>query len=413
MMYGLIGRTLKHSFSKEIHEKLGYGYELKELEPDELEHFFEKKDFKGINVTIPYKEAVIKYLDETDESVKEIGACNTIVNKNGRLFGYNTDFSGAKSLIMRQNVPVKGKKALILGTGGTSKTYHAVLKSLGAKEIYKVSRNPENGEISYEQAYKEHSDASIIANTTPVGMYPGTDSSPIEADKFPQLSLVADAVYNPLRTMLVQSAERLSVKSSGGLYMLAAQAVYAAELFGKCGASDSVINDIYNALLKEKRNIVLIGMPGVGKSTIAGMLDKSFTDTDAEIEKKYYMSPKDIILKYGEPDFRKKESEIIKELSLKNGIVIATGGGAVLNEENVINLKKNGVIIYLNAPLERLKASSDRPLSKDVNMLADIYNKRKGIYAAACDISISADGSPEDTLKNVTEALKIYENTCN
>jgi shikimate dehydrogenase len=308
MKYGLIGKTLKHSFSKDIHERLGYEYSLKELAPEELDTFFKKKDFSAINVTIPYKEAVIKYLNEIDPAVLQIGACNTIINKNGRLFGYNTDFSGARALILRQNIPIQGKKALILGTGGTSKTYYHVLKSLGAAKIKKVSRTPANEEISYDEAYSRCSDAEIIINTTPVGMFPNTDASPIDPSRFPQLSLVVDAIYNPLRTELVLKARQHSVKSSGGLYMLVSQAVFASELFEKVKADEKTITNIYHTLLKEKRNTVFIGMPGVGKSTIARLIGGNYIDTDKEIEKKYLMSPKDIILKYGEKNSEKKKA---------------------------------------------------------------------------------------------------------
>lgn len=403
MNYGLIGKTLKHSFSKEIHEQLGYDYELTETAPEELDDFFQKRDFKGINVTIPYKESVMKYLDEIDENAKNIGACNTIINKNGKLYGYNTDFCAAKSLIEKQNIPVQGKKAIILGTGGTSKTYYHALKALNIGEASKVSRTPKNGEISYEEALS--SNADIIINTTPVGMYPNTNAIPINPRLFPQLSLVVDAVYNPLRTNLVLEAQKRSVKAVGGLYMLAAQGVYAAELFGKCKAEQPLIDKIYNSLASQKRNIVLIGMPGVGKSTMAELLSKNFYDTDKEIEKKYGMPPHEIIEKYGVENFRLKESEIIEELSPKNGLVIATGGGAILKEKNVLSLKKNGLLVYLNAPLERLNATNDRPLSKNRQMLESLYNERKDIYTSVCDISVDASGSVDETFKNLKEAL--------
>lgn len=410
MKYGLIGKTLKHSFSKEIHERLGYEYELKELSFEELDEFFEKKDFAAINVTIPYKQTVIKYLDEIDFTVSKIGACNTIVNKNGKLFGYNTDYLGAKALIQRQRVSVKGKKALILGTGGTSKTYFHVLRDLGAAEIHKVSRTPKNDEISYDEAYTKHSDAQVIANTTPVGMFPNTDAAPIEPQSFPQLSLVVDAIYNPLRTELIIKAREHSVKSSGGLYMLVAQAVFASELFGKAEASEALICKLYGELLKEKLNIVLIGMPGVGKSTIARLLDEEYIDTDTEIENIYSASPGEIIEQYGEELFRQRESDIIKSISDKNGTIIATGGGVPLMVENVRNLKKNGVVVYLEAPLERLTSTDSRPLSKNPEMLGKLYAQRKDIYASSCDISVCAAGSIENTLKNTKEATENYEN---
>lgn len=413
MQYGLIGRTLKHSFSREIHEKLGYSYSLTELEPEDLDEFFKKRAFCGINVTIPYKETVIPYLDYIDESAEKIGACNTIVNKNGKLYGYNTDFYAAKLLIERKQKNIKNKKALILGTGGTSKTYNHVLKALGVNEIFKVSRHPSENEISYEEAYSKHSDAALIVNTTPVGMFPKVHAAAVDLTKFNNLILVVDAIYNPLKTELLYQAESMNIPCAGGLYMLCAQAVLASEFFGCVKADLDLIDKIYTDILKSKRNIVLIGMPGSGKSTIAAQLSDNYTDTDVLIEKEYGMTPKDILTQLGEGNFRQKESHIIESISLQNGLVIATGGGAVLRQENIKNLKRNGIIVYLNASLERLQPTDSRPLSQNEEMLKRIYEQRKEIYSSACDISVSADGSISETVDNLKEALIAYENTCN
>lgn len=409
MKYGLIGNPLGHSFSKEVHEMLGYEYNLKELKSDELDLFFKEKEFLGINVTIPYKEKVIPCLDYFDESARKIGSCNTIVNKDGKLCGYNTDYLGARAMIERKTTIVK--KALVLGTGGTSKTFCRVLKDMGADKIYVVSRTPKENQISYEDAYENYNDCDVVVNTTPVGMFPNVEKSPLDLQNFKNLSLVVDAVYNPLKTELVIQAEKLGINSCGGLYMLIAQAVYASELFGKNKAEKSLIEKIYNNILNKKRNVVLIGMPGSGKTTIASKLDKNYIDTDIEINNKYKISPCDMIKEYGEKYFRDKESEVIKNFSGVCSKVIATGGGAVLKEENVKELKRNGILIYIDVPLEKLKPTDDRPLSSSQSMLEKMYFERNEIYKSVSDLRIESNYNADDTTKKIKEALN-DENTC-
>ena len=305
-----------------------------------------------INVTIPYKQTVIPYLDEIDEAAKMIGAVNTIVNKDGKLYGYNTDFYGMTALIEKNGMSLKNKKVVILGSGGTSKTSLAVAEFLGAKEILKVSRSAKDGSITYSELYENHTDADVIINTTPVGMFPDIFASPIDIEKFQQLSGVIDAVYNPLSTVLVSKAKKLGISSDCGLYMLTAQAVKAYEIFTDSTADDALCDRIFSEVLSEKKNIVLTGMPGSGKSTtgkiLAEKLGREFIDTDEEIRKKTGIEISDYFERCGEKEFRSLETEVIKAISSKSGIVIATGGGAILKEENIDALKMNGTVYFLD-----------------------------------------------------------------
>ena len=403
MEYGLIGRTLKHSFSVEVHKQFEYKYELKELEPEALESFFKERNFKGINVTIPYKTDVIKYLDEIDDYAEEIGAVNTVVNRGGKLKGYNTDIFGMMKMIEKTGVTLKDKRVLILGTGGTSKTAFFVAKKMGAREIAKVSRTPKEKEISYKEAEKNGDKWDIIINTTPCGMYPNSNNTPVNIDKFPNLEGVFDMIYNPLRTELVLKAQERKIPACGGLYMLVSQGVIAAEKFLDKTFDDEVTDKIYKGIVNEKLNIVLTGMPGSGKSTIAKMLGE-YVDTDALIEEKNGKKCGEIIKENGEVFFRGEESKIIKELSVKNGMIISTGGGAVLRDENIRNLKKNGIIIYLDAPLERLVETASRPLSDTREKLEKMYKERMPVYEKTCDEIIDAGGTAEETLRKVREA---------
>ena len=353
MEYGCIGEKLGHSFSKIIHNKLtDYDYELKEIAKADLKKFMTQKDFRAINVTIPYKEDVIPFLDEIDKTAKVIGAVNTVVNKNGKLYGYNTDFSGLNALISKNNIEIKNKKVLILGSGGTSKTANAVANYLGAKEVYRVSRNGGQGLITYKEAYQNHSDTEIIINTTPCGMYPKIGVSAVEIEKFPKLEAVVDAVYNPLSSALVVDAKDKGIKAVGGLYMLVAQAVFAAELFLDVKFDIRENDRIFREIEAEKQNIVLIGMPGCGKTTVgkelAKAINKEFIDTDEEIVKREGISIPEIFKALGEAGFRKIESEIIKDVAARQGLVIATGGGAVLKDENTKLLKGNGIVFFLD-----------------------------------------------------------------
>ncbi|MCR5845884.1 MAG: shikimate dehydrogenase, partial [bacterium] len=331
MRFGLIGERLGHSYSKEIHERLGeYAYELIELSSVELGRFMERADFDGINVTIPYKRAIIPYLDAIDESAEHIGAVNTVVKRDGKLIGYNTDFAGMRSLIAHAGIDVDGKDALILGTGGTSRTAQAVLESMGAKRIDKVSRRFGEGVLTYEQALTERLGTQIIVNATPVGMYPNSDASPIDISAFPQLEGVIDAIYNPLRTNMVLDAQRKGARACGGLYMLVAQAIHASAIFLDRKADEGEIDRIYRELVSEKRNIVLIGMPSSGKTLIGGMLaqrlGKELLDTDELIMERTGKAPSELIGRLGENGFRNIEGEIVIEVASAAGKIIATGG---------------------------------------------------------------------------------------
>jgi len=415
MEYGLIGEHLSHSFSAVIHKKIAsYSYELKEVSPEELSGFMQEKAFKGINVTIPYKQAVIPYLDEIDETARQIGAVNTVVNRGGKLYGYNTDYYGMRELAEKIGVPLANKKVLILGTGGTSHTARAVANSLGAGEILTVSRHSSNDCITYEDAYNHHTDAEYIINTTPLGMFPyedGSDhhkASPIDVSLFPNLQGVLDAVFNPLRTNLICEARMHGIAAEGGLYMLVAQAVVAAEKFLDTEFDKSIIQKIYNELRSEKENIVLIGMPGCGKSTVgkklALALGRPFVDLDDEIVKKSHMTIPEIFERYGQTIFRQMEADIIrKKIASKSGAIIATGGGAILRNDNVLRLMRNGKLFFLDRPIENIRPTPDRPLAMDYNALKQRYDERYPRYCEVADCHIMTSENIDDTVSKIKE----------
>ncbi len=412
MEYGCIGKKLGHSFSAVIHAKLGdYDYRLCELTETELTEFMTKKDFKGINVTIPYKEAVIPFLDHIDESAKKIGAVNTIVNRNGVLTGYNTDFYGMTELLKRGKVELADKNVFILGTGGTSKTARAVAKSLGARKIDVVSRNPQDGEISYDEMYNKANGVEAIINTTPVGMFPNPDASAVDPEKFPNLGGAADAVYNPLTTEFIGRARACGANAVNGLYMLVAQAAKAAELFFNDKTMTEKTDRVFSEIYKEKLNIVLIGMPGSGKTTIgkivANTLGREFYDTD-----EVFVNENGEIADYfkvnGEKAFRDKESEIIAELGAKNGLVIATGGGAVLREENVKHLKQNGLVIFLDRDVENIVPTSDRPLGSDREAIQKRYDERYPIYSSVGDITVDSNRDVNTVADDIIKKFSGY-----
>ena len=408
MKYGLIGEKLGHSFSKPIHEKIGgYEYEIKEIVAQDLDGFMKERAFSGINVTIPYKTQVIPYLDYIDPIAEKIGAVNTISNRVNRLYGYNTDFFGMKMLIEKQDFDFTGKKVVVLGSGGTSRTAVAVCESFGAKEIVVVSRK---GEVNYSNLYTFHADADYIINTTPVGMYPDNLSSPVDLSFFKKLKGVTDVVYNPLKTRLCLEAVDRGIKAEGGLYMLAAQAVFACEKFLDSSLDiKKVTDEVFGEILSEKRNIVLIGMPGSGKTTIGKALSertgKSFIDTDEMIAETHGVIS-DIFAQKGEECFRSIETEKVKEASLKNGTVIATGGGAVLRRENIEALRQNGDIFFLNRPLEDIIPTADRPLSSDRAALEKRFKERYDIYKASADYEIQIDGNVENAVSRIMEKLR-------
>ena len=397
--YGCIGKKLTHSFSKEIHAKLAdYDYDLIELTEEKIASFFEKKEFAAINVTIPYKQTVIPYLDSISTIAERIGAVNTIVNKDGKLYGYNTDYYGMKALIEKAGIELKCKKVLVLGTGGTSKTARVVAADMGASQILVVSRSEAEGYITYAEAVRAHGDADVIINTTPSGMYPDCESKPIDISSFPKLEGVIDVVYNPLCTNLVLDAQQRGIKATGGLYMLVMQAVVAVERFLDTSIPKEVADSVFASIYSAKENVVLTGMPGSGKSTVGKQLNIdgfTFVDTDEEIEKRCGCSIKQLIETKGEQYFRDLESAVIKEVSSLSCRIISTGGGAILREENVRCLKRNGKLFFLNAELSRLQATDSRPLSDTSEKLKKLYAERMPIYQATADVTVPDMAVPQ------------------
>ena len=396
MNYGCIGEKLKHSFSKEIHGELAdYDYELCEVAREELSDFAERRDFKAINVTIPYKELIIPHLYYIDEHAALIGAVNTVVNREGKLYGYNTDFYGMSALIHKLGISLEGRKVVILGTGGTSKTALAVAKSQGAKEVIRVSRDGREGAATYEELYSLHTDAEVIINTTPVGMYPHITGKAAQLDRFPRLIGAVDAVYNPLRTPFIREAQRRGIPAEGGLYMLVAQAVRASEIFLGVSYPEGTPQRVYEKILRSKENIVLVGMPASGKSTVGRLLSKSMgralVDTDDLVVAADGRRIADIFKESGEAAFRDMESDAVLDAAARTSVIIATGGGAILREENVEALRQNGRLYFIDRDPEELIPTSSRPLSSDREAIMKRYNERYGIYSSVCDVHIKVD----------------------
>lgn len=403
MNFGLIGENLGHSFSAVIHNMIGlYPYELVPVCCEDFHSFMTQRSFQGINVTIPYKKTVIPYLKDMSAGAKLCGAVNTIINRNGELYGDNTDFFGMQMLLTKAGIDVKGKSVLILGSGGTSGTALALMHHLGAAKVQRVSRSGKEGCITYDEAHQCR-DTQIILNTTPCGMYPNIDKTMVDLSVFPNLEGIADAVYNPLKSRLVLDGEKRGIPSVGGLYMLVAQAVYAAQIFTGNQSVLSRTEEIYNALIRIKQNIVLTGMPASGKTTmgkvLAERLGKPFYDIDAEVTKKAGKPILDIFRDAGESAFREMETEVIRNLSAMQGVVIATGGGVPLREENVRLLKTNGVIYFLDAPLEILEVTNDRPLSSTKEALQQRYDERYSVYLSTCDCVIPVGRDLEANLQ--------------
>jgi len=408
-IYGLIGEKLIHSYSKLIHNRLGdYGYELFEIAPDRLDSFLTERNFKGLNVTIPYKKAVIPHCAELSNAAGRIGSVNTlIVRKDGSLYGHNTDYDGFLYSVKSAGISFLGKKVLVLGSGGTSLTARTAAEDMGASEIIIVSRS---GEFNYENIYSQ-TNVGIIVNTTPVGMYPKTGQSPVDLSRFPSLSGVVDVIYNPLYTALLLQAKKLQIPHTCGLPMLVAQAKSAAELFLSRPIEDGETERICGELTGEIVNIVLIGMPGSGKTSLGRqlcpLLNKKFTDTDDIIAERAGMSIPDIFEKFGEERFRELETEVIQDIGKEKGLVIATGGGAVLREQNRNALKQNGRVYYITRELRALE-TENRPLSKSIEALRELERVRKPIYTDFCDVKISNDGELVDAVNAIAEDF--YEN---
>ena len=414
-MYGLLGEKLGHSFSKEIHESINdYTYNLIEVKKEDFNSFMKTKNFKAINVTIPYKEMVIPYLSYIDEIALKIGAVNTIVNKDNKLYGYNTDYLGLKKLLLKNNIKLENKKVLILGTGGTSKTAYVLCEDLKAKEIIKVSRTKKDDVITYEEAKLMHNDANIIINTTPCGMYPNDDLV-LELDNFNNLEAVVDVIYNPLNTKLTRCAKQRNIKCVNGLYMLVAQAVYASYIFINIDAIEEKIDEVYNKILNKKLNIALIGMPSCGKTTISKILsnklNKELIDTDIKIEESINMPISSFLNKKNESEFRDIESSVINEVSKLNNVIISCGGGVIKRKENIDYLRRNSLIIFIDRKLELLQTTSSRPLSSNKSDLEKLYNERYNIYLNSCDYVIENNEEIEKTINKILEVY--YENISN
>ena len=410
-LYGLIGARLGHSYSKIIHEKIAdYTYTLLPLPTEaEARAFFEKREFAAVNVTIPYKQMVIPCCDEVDPRAKAIGAVNTVVNRGGKLYGYNTDYAGFAYLAKAHGVDFAGKTVLVLGTGGTHATVSAVCRDGGAKEILTASRTGKDGALTYEQA-AARSDVQIVVNTTPCGMYPQTGQCLLDIAALPQLQAVLDVVYNPFSTELVLRAKDKGLVAAGGFEMLVAQAVYAAEYFtGRALDCETLIPKISRELQKELQNVVLIGMPGCGKSTVgaalAQKLGKTFVDADAEIERRTGKAIPDIFAQEGEEAFRRYEADVIADLTRQNRQVIACGGGVVKTPQNLHALRQNGPVLWVQRPIEKL-ATAGRPLSKGGEALRRMEHERLPLYRAAATGTVCNDGALTDTVTAALHLLK-------
>lgn len=401
---GLLGRKLGHSYSPQIHRELScYEYKLYEKEPEELEAFLKSGTFDGLNVTIPYKKTVMAYLDEISPEAAAIGSVNTIVNRGGKLTGYNTDAFGFSWLLQKSGVEAADKKALVFGSGGASVTVCHVLKSLGADPVVVISRTGEN---NYENLDR-HLDAKLLINATPLGMYPNNGESPVDLTRFSALDGVLDVVYNPARTALMLQAEQLGIPHASGLSMLVAQAKKACKYFTGNPVPDAEIDRIERLLSRQMENIILIGMPGCGKSSVgkalAAALNRTFLDADEEIVRRAGCSIPEIFAAQAEAGFRRLESAVLADLGKQSGIVLATGGGCVTRPENYPSLHQNGCIVWLTRDLSLLPTDG-RPVSQ-ANPLEALWETRKALYEQFSDIKAANDGTISECVNAIEEAL--------
>lgn len=403
MQCGLLGKTLQHSYSPQIHAQLGsYAYALYEIEPEALEAFLRDKTFDGLNVTIPYKKAVIPYCDELSDSARKLGAVNTLVRRGSKLIGHNTDYYGFAYMVKKVGVQVRGKKALVLGSGGASATAVAVLEELGAAVTVISRSGPDN-----YQNISRHKNAAIIVNATPVGMYPDNQHAPLNLDLFSDLECVLDLIYNPANTKLLQDAQARKIPCANGLWMLVAQAKESAQWFTEDQIDDHVIDSIYQDIRLRLKNIILIGMPGSGKSTIgkllAQRLNRDFIDADTEIEKIAGCSIPEIFASKGESHFRNIESQVLATLGAKSGVLIATGGGCVTRKENYPYLHQNGTIIWIQRDIDQLPTDG-RPLSQQCK-LREMYKVRAPLYASFSDITVTNNETADQVVDVILQEL--------
>lgn len=407
--YALIGEKLSHSYSKDIHSFFGLSYTLEEVKKENLERFVKDSDYSGFNVTIPYKSAVMPFLDFISDEAKAIGAVNTIVKQNGRLLGYNTDVDGMRDAINLSGVSLKDKTVAILGSGGASKAALYLSKTMGAKKIIIVSRS---GDVNYTNIYnKEHTDnIEVIINTTPLGMYPNVSACPLDITAFKKLILVFDAVYNPLNTIFRLSAKERSILAPSGLYMLVSQAVKAESIWGENAYMPDSVNKAFQEIYLKKCNIVLEGMPGSGKTTIGRLLAKSlsktFVDTDEEFEKITGVHPSAFIKEKGEEAFRAIESDVVRSVSKESSKVIALGGGAVLRKENRSFLKQNGIVVYIKRPLNALSLEN-RPLTA-MHGIERLYAERSSIYEEFKAFSVENCTSLDEVVSEIQKNLLTF-----
>ena len=406
MRFGLLGRKLGHSYSPQIHALLGdYEYPLYEKEPEDIEAFMTSNDFDGMNVTIPYKETVMPYMSQLSETAQKIGSVNTVTRlPDGTLYGDNTDYYGFSYMLDSAGFDIKDKKVIVLGNGGASKTAVCVCRDKGAKEVTVISRRSETD--NYQNITK-HSNADYIINTTPVGMYPNNGESPVDLGIFKQCKGVADLIYNPSKTQFLLDAENLSIPAVNGLTMLCAQAVKAAESFTKQKYDNNTALEITKKLESQMLNIVLVGMPGCGKSTAAKtlsrMLGREVIDTDDLIKTNEGREISEIFSTEGEEYFRNAESLAVKQAGKQSGKIIATGGGAILSDENKTALRQNSVVVFLKRDLSQLDTDG-RPLSQNTK-LEEMYKKRLPHYEAVCDITVEVSADKTETSTRILKGL--------
>ena len=404
--FGLLGERLGHSLSPQIHSYFGdYPYTLIEKERDELTTFFANPGFRAINVTIPYKKDVIPFCDELDDVARRIGSVNTIRFDGDKVRGYNTDYAGFRYLLEKNNILVEGRKVLVLGSGGSSVTACCVLNDMLAREVIVISRSGENNYDNLDR----HADVGLIVNTTPVGMFPRNLTAPLDLARFPQCEAVVDIIYNPLKTQLLLDAEARGIPAVNGLEMLVAQGKRAAEIFFDKPIDDAVVETTVRSMEQRFENVVLVGMPGCGKSTLGRLLSdklgKAFLDTDALVEEAADRRIPDIIAAEGEDAFRDREQAAVEEAGKQLSRVIATGGGAVLREQNRRALRQNARVVFLERPLEKL-ATAGRPLSKGGAALAELYSQRLPLYREIADYTVSVSDDPAATCAAILEVLK-------